>query len=121
MGEGEAVHHDGQLAEILLDLGEDLSHRVVRADVALEGLGALQLAGQLLYTGPEPLVLVGNGHGHAGLAQNPGDAPGDAPVIADAENDAVFPRQVYGIHTPPATTIPSVFLLVTPTPTRGEP
>ncbi len=75
----------------LLEEGVDLG---VDGDVALEGLGAGEVGGELFGFALEALVLVADGEGGAGFGELLGDAPGDAALVGEAEDDGDFAFEI---------------------------
>src|SRR5690606_38700939 len=88
--EGDAVHQEIQLAEALAQRGEQgVDLRVLR-DVARQHHRDVQLGGERADALFHPLSLVRQRHFGAFGPQHLCDAPGDAPLVGDAQDDALL-------------------------------
>ncbi len=89
-GEGYGVDDRVQRPVGLLELGEEGLDLGVGGDVALVGAGVLELGDEGVGFPFEALVLVADGEGGAGFGELLCDAPGDAALVGEAEDDGYF-------------------------------
>ena len=93
-GEADGVDEDVELAVGGFELLEDGVDVGVDGDVAAEGLCAGKVGGELFGFALEALVLITDGEGGAGFGELLGDAPGDAALVGEAEDDGDFAFEV---------------------------
>ena len=79
---------------MVFELFEDGVDLGVDGDVALEGFGVGEIGGELFGFALEALVLVADGEGGAGFGELLGDAPGDAALVGEAEDDGYFAFEI---------------------------
>jgi hypothetical protein len=92
------MHQKRNLSEPFGDLLKNLNNLLIVGSVTGQSYGPIQGISQPDHPLFKPVVLVGKRQPRPGLSQHAGDAPGDAPVVGDAENDSLLAGQVYGIQ-----------------------
>ena len=92
--EADGVDEDVEFAVGGFELLEDGVDVGVDGDVAAEGFGAGEIGGELFGFALEALALVADGEGGAGFGELLGDAPGDAALVGEAEDDGYFAFEI---------------------------
>ena len=93
-GEGYGVDEDVEGAVGFFEGGEEGVDLGVEGDVALVGFGVGKRGGEVVGVPLEALVLVADGEGGAGFGELLGDAPGDAALVGEAEDDGDFAFEI---------------------------
>src|SRR6185503_18496119 len=92
--EADGVDENVELAVGGLELLEDVVDVGIDGDVALEGAGAGQVGGKFLGVPLKALILVADSEGCPGFGELLGDAPGDAALVGEAEDDGYFAFEI---------------------------